>query len=404
MLNDRRDFSDQHFCKILISNALDVNMAMKIIADENIVFVKEAFSEFGEVVTVSGRGINREILEDAQILLVRSVTNVNADLLKGTSIKLVASATVGIDHVDMNFLLENNIGFAYAPGSNAESVAEYVTSAILVLSKKLHKKISDLTIGIVGAGNVGSRVVRHARALGMQSLVCDPPKKRLTGSDYYREMHELLDNADIITLHVPLTYEGDDTTYHLVNHEFVSRMKHGAILVNTSRGKVIEEKGLRAGHERLGALVFDVWENEPSINLEMLKNVDIATPHIAGYSYDGKVRGTKMIYDAACAFFFKKEVWKPSSEMLSKVECVDLGTSKDPVYDAVQTAYPIMRDDEDLRAVFLSNQKKTFDDLRKNYPRRPEFNHFLFKLSEDQKEVVPILEDLGFKAEIEKRD
>jgi erythronate-4-phosphate dehydrogenase len=379
-------------------------MTMKIIADENIVFVKEAFSEFGEVVTVPGRGINREILQDAQILLVRSVTNINADLLKDTSVKLVASATVGVDHIDRNYLFENNIGFAYAPGSNAESVAEYVTSAVLVLSRKLKKKVSSLTIGIVGAGNVGSRVVRHARALGMQSLVCDPPKKRLTGSDYYREMHELLDNADVITLHIPLTNEGDDTTYHLVNHEFVSRMKHGAILINTSRGKVIEEKGLRAGRERLGALVFDVWENEPAINLEMLRSVDIATPHIAGYSYDGKVRGTKMIYDAACAFFFRKEIWQPSSELLSKTETIDLCASKNPLYDAVQVAYPIMRDDENLRAVFLSNQKNSFDDLRKNYPRRPEFNHFLFKLPENQKETVPILEDLGFKTEIEKRN
>jgi erythronate-4-phosphate dehydrogenase len=377
-------------------------MAMKIIADENIIFVKEAFSEFGEVVTVPGRGINREILQDAHILLVRSVTNVNADLLKDTSIKLVASATVGIDHIDRNFLVENNIGFAYAPGSNAESVAEYVTSAILVLSKKLHKKIPNLTIGIVGAGNVGSRVVRHARALGMKSLVCDPPKKRLTGSDYYREMHELLDNSDIITLHVPLTCEGEDTTYHLVNHEFISRMKRGAIIINTSRGKVIEEKGIRAGRERMGALVFDVWENEPAINLEMLRSVDIATPHIAGYSYDGKVRGTKMIYDAACAFFFRKETWQPSSELLSKTETVDLSDSKDPLYDAVQAAYPIMRDDEDMRATLLSNQKKSFDDLRKNYPRRPEFNHFLFKLSENQKEAVPVLEDLGFKTEMKK--
>lgn len=376
---------------------------MKIIADENIPYVKEAFSEFGEVVTLQGRNVNRDVLKDVDMLLVRSVTQVTPELIEETPVRFVASATIGIDHINVNYLSENNIGFAYAPGSNADSVAEYVTTVILEFAKKRKLDLAGLSVGIIGVGNVGSRVNRHLRAIGMNCLLYDPPQKKITGSDYYLELEEVLDRADIITIHVPLIIDKDESTYHMINHEFISRMKNGSILINTSRGKVVDEKSLRAELDKIGGIAFDVWENEPLINSEMLKNVDIATPHIAGYSVDGKIRGTKMIYDAVCAFFFRESSWRLPSEIFNKSEIVDLTKSQNPLCDAIEKAFPIMRDDRKLRSIFKEgkeNHGHSFDLLRKDYPTRFEFKHYIIQLTQEQSAYAPILSELGFKVNI----
>lgn len=380
-------------------------MKMKVVADENIPLIKEAFSEFGEVVTASGRKITRELLSDASILLVRSITNVNQALLEGTSVKFVATATIGTDHVDLNYLRDNNIGFAYAPASNADSVGEYVVAAILTMAKKKKMKLSDITLGIIGVGNVGSRVYRHASTLGIKCLLNDPPKKRLTQSDIYVSLEQVLEKADIITLHVPLITSGEDTTYRMVSHEFLGKMKQGAILINSSRGKVVDEKSLRAAHSRLGGLVLDVWETEPGISLETVRMTDICTPHIAGYSFDGKLRGTQMIYDAACAFFFRSPAWHIpevlTTEIVGEIDCT---SSLEPLYDAVISAYPIMEDDQRLRLILekdKAEQEKYFDELRKKYPRRDEFFHFVIKCKKEQSKLAILLSNLGFKVDVE---
>ncbi len=374
---------------------------MKIVADENIAFVKEAFSELGEIVTVPGRMINRELLTDANILLVRSITRVNSELLEGTTVKFVASATIGVDHVDTEYLKEKSIGFAYAPGSNAESVAEYVISALLLLSSKMNLPLQQMTLGIVGVGNIGSKVYRYAEALGMKCLLNDPPKKKMTESEIYISLNQLVAESDILTFHVPLITSGEYNTYHLVNHDLIARMKKDVILINTSRGRVFDEKSIRAERARLGGLVLDVWENEPSINTEILKIADIGTPHIAGYSFDGKIRGTKMIYDAACAFFFLKPKWQiPDNYISEVVKQIDICSSAQPVADAVLNAYAIEQDHKSLLEIMemeKTEQGKFFDDLRKNYSDRREFSHFMINCLPSQKNEAKIISDLGFK-------
>jgi erythronate-4-phosphate dehydrogenase len=373
---------------------------MKIIADKLIYKVEEAFTDLGSIIAVPSGKINRELLSDASILLVRSVTQVNAALLEGTGVRFVASASIGVDHVDTAFLHDNSIGFAHAPGSSADSVAEYVVAALLEICAKSGRAPKELKLGIIGAGNVGSRVCRLGTALGMECLLNDPPKKALTGSETYRPLDEVLECADVVSLHVPLVDSGPDPTYHMVGTEFVSRMKQGAALINTSRGRVIDENRFKTVCSRLGIIVLDVFEKEPAISVETLRLADIATPHIAGYSLDGKLRGTDMIRLSAGAFFFKNTSWDPSKAELHKQKnAVDLTASKDPIYDGVKSAYSIMADDEQFRLIYAApkeEQVKFFEDLRANYRKRLEFPHFTMLFGEHQRKEADILRELRF--------
>lgn len=383
-------------------NAILIIIAVKIIADANILFAKEAFSEFGDVVAIDGRDITNDTLKDAEMLIVRSITTVNQELLRGTHVRFVASATIGTDHVDCAFLKKCRIGFGHAPGSNAAAVAEYAISALVHLAQKMKLNISDMTVGIIGVGNVGSRVLKLCRALGMQCLLNDPPKKALTASDIYLPLKTVLRESDVVTLHVPLTSSGHDATYHLVNDDFISAMKKGAVLVNTSRGGVMDEKVFLALRERLGAVVLDVWGNEPAPDPDVIDAADIATPHIAGYSYDGRVYGTQMIYGAACEFFHKNKTWKPPSVAEQKKSHeIDLRKSDDPIFSAISAAYPIMKDDADFRKIneFSPDKRpRYFDGLRNNYPQRLEFRNFSVTTAKNTPDnYLSTLSQLGFK-------
>jgi erythronate-4-phosphate dehydrogenase len=377
---------------------------MKLVADKQIYKVEEAFADMGDVTAVSGGMISRELLSDADILLVRSVTQVNAALLEGTPVKFVASASIGVDHVDVDFLRDNCIGFAHAPGSSADSVAEYVAAALIEICAKSGRAPGETTLGIIGAGNVGGRVCALAGALGMEYLLNDPPKKALTGSETYRPLEEVLERSDVVSLHVPLIEAGEGPTYHLVDGGFVSRMKQGAALINTSRGRVIDEKSFKAARSRLGMVALDVFEREPAINVETLNVADIATPHIAGYSLDGKLRGTDMIYHSASAFFFKEARWKSEScDLHLQKRDIDLRNSKDPVSDGIRGAYPIMADDEQFRRIYSVPQDgivKFFEGLRADYPKRLEFPHFKLTVSESQKAAAETLTGLRFEVEL----
>jgi erythronate-4-phosphate dehydrogenase len=261
-----------------------------------------------------------------------------------------------------------------------------------------------MKLGVIGVGNVGSRVFHHAEILGMDCLLNDPPKKRLTGSDIYLSRDEVLMNSDIVTIHVPLTLDGEDATAEMVNDEFLSKMKKGAILINTSRGNVIDEKALKAHSASLSALILDVWQNEPSIDTETVEITTIGSPHIAGYSYDGKIRGAVQIYHGACAYFFKRPVWTLPDEFLNEsAGIIDVREISDPFAVAVSRAYPIF--DDDLRkSGFLSKnadeQPKFFDSLRKNYRRRYEFSHYLVICGKNQSREALILSELNFRVEI----
>lgn len=375
---------------------------MKIIADNNIPFAKEAFKDFGEVESIPGIELNNKKVKDADILLVRSTIKVNKELLDGSNVKFVATSTIGIDHVDMEYLKMNNIGFASAPGSNADSVSEYLVSGLLNLSKKYNFNLKEKIVGIIGVGNVGSRVRKKLDILGVKCLLNDPPKKRVTGDKIFMPLDEVLENANIITVHVPLNKNGIDSTLHMINDEFILKMKNKSILINTCRGKVMDETAIRNNRNKLLALLLDVWETEPLINFDTLKIADIATPHIAGHSFDGKVNGTEMIYKAACDYFKKDKNWdkcmliKPDNELI-----IDLKNTENPIFDAINHAYPIMQDDKKLREIIkidFEKQSDFFDQLRRKYPiRREFFNYSLRNINKIDKKSLEILVNLGFK-------
>lgn len=373
---------------------------LKIVADENIPYVEQAFNEFGEVNTFAGRSINKKILEECDILLVRSVTKVNRELLEGTPVKFVGTATIGIDHIDTDYLKEAGIGFASAVGSNAASVAEYVIAAILSL-KKDGKIRNDAVLGIIGAGNVGSELFKRAESMGIKTILNDPPKKALTNCDIYKPLEELLSKADIISIHVPLNKSGENSTYHLVNRDFLKVMKPDVTLINSSRGDVIDETALlesKRNRKIPANLVLDVWHKEPIINYNLVDICDIATPHIAGYSWDGKVRGTEMLHDAAAAFFFRESKWHGKDLINSEATNSLNIEGTNALYKAVKSVYDILEDDKNLREIQKkeSNEGEAFDDLRRNYRRRLEYPHYSVSAKGIEKEDRDSLSALGF--------
>ena len=268
---------------------------MKITVDENIAYGKEAFSQFGDVGLLHGRKISPDSVKDSDALIVRSITKVDKSLLEGSKVKFVGTATIGKDHIDLEYLKENNITFADAAGCNAHAVKEYIFTALSDVLTKKSLKFNNLSIGIIGAGNVGSKVAYCADTLGMETIINDPPLKRKTGNKIYKELDEAL-RADIVTLHVPLNKEGIDKTVHLLDYERLNGLKDNCILINSSRGSVVDNDALEKIIEKKNfTVILDVWENEPGLKPGLLKKVYIGTPHIAGYSYEGKVNGTTMI-------------------------------------------------------------------------------------------------------------
>jgi erythronate-4-phosphate dehydrogenase len=378
---------------------------MKIIADENIPFVEECFSSIGDVYLTSGRRITAELLADADVLLVRSGTNVNDQLLGKSSVKFVATATIGYEHIDTDFLRRSGIGFTSAPGSNANSVAEYIVAALLAVAKKHKFGLEGKSIGIIGVGNVGSKVAQKTAALGMKVLLNDPPLKRQTGDEKYLPVEKLYD-CDFITVHTPLTIDGPDKTFHLAGEEFFNSLKKGAFFLNTSRGAVADtavvKSAIAAG--KLAGTVLDVWENEPNIDNQLLLKADISTPHIAGYSFDGKVAGLIMIYNAVCGHF-GIEPKHTAGDFLGEpptpqITIDDAGADEQTIlHSTVQQVYVINRDDFNTREILLVPQEergKFFDDLRKNYPIRREFQNTEIILNVENKSLAEKLAGIGF--------
>ncbi len=378
---------------------------MKIVADENIPYAREAFGLLGEVVTASGRAMDRNLVRDADLLFVRSITKVNRDLLDGTKVQFVGTATIGEDHVDRSYLAEQGIGFSSAPGCNANSVGEYLAEALLVLAETRGFNLPDRRLGIVGHGNVGKRVEQKARALGMECVLNDPPLARKTGDDRYRPKDEIFD-CQIITVHVPLTKDGPDATYHLLDAAFFERLKTGAIIINTSRGSVVDGDALRAALEsgKVGASVLDVWEGEPNIDLDLLANLALATPHIAGYSFDGKVNGTRQVYEAACHHLGVTPKWDPAPD-LPAPDCPEYTVNgslplQEAILKTVSAVYDIRNDDRELRAIIHKAPEERgayFDRLRKEYPRRREFHNTRVTVQPENSEMLDCLRGLGFR-------
>jgi len=378
---------------------------MKIIADANIPFVKQCFSSIGEVEVLPGRKITPHSVRNADVLLVRSVTKVNSQLLSASRVRFVGTATIGFEHVDIEYLQKNNIAFASAPGSNANSVAEYVVAALLSVGNKHKIELQGKSIGIIGVGNCGSRVVQKCAALGMEVFLNDPPLQRQTNDPKYLPIERLFE-CDFITFHTPLTFEGLDRTFHLADENFFKSLKAGCVFINSSRGGVVETTALknviRSG--RLKAVVLDVWENEPNIDTELLQMVDIGTPHIAGYSLDGKVVGMIMIYRAACEHFglepqFDAASFLPAPAVSEIRVSLDAGKEQNIIHQTVQQVYAINRDDFNTREILMAPVAKRgrfFDDLRKNYPVRREFQNTKVLVEDENSSLARKLRDIGF--------
>jgi erythronate-4-phosphate dehydrogenase len=380
-----------------------------IVADSKTPLSKRAFAQLGELRTIETPAFTRDAIQDAEMIVVRSETAVGRDLLEGTRVRFVGTATIGTDHVDLKYLRKREIGFASAPGSNANSVAEYLAAALLVVARRRRTRIAGTTIGVVGVGNVGSRVVRMAEGLGMNVLCNDPPLARATGDRRFVPLDALM-NADVVTLHVPLTREGEDPTYHLFDRERLARMRSDAILVNTSRGAVVETSALTTALAEGGirGAVLDVWEHEPDIDTELLSLVDLGTPHIAGYSVDGKVNAAKMLFAAACTFFKVNASWiddpdapRPPDAQIAVSDAS--GSTEEILHDVVSRCYDIEADDADLRRVMSlphEERGKFFRGLRAGYRVRYEFFHSNVHLREINSRLAMVLRTLGFKVNV----
>jgi erythronate-4-phosphate dehydrogenase len=363
---------------------------MKIVADPNIPYVRDAFAALGDITLIPGRQIDAGSVRDAAVLLVRSVTPVNAALLDGARVQFVATATIGTDHIDEPLLAQRGIGFSSAAGSNANSVAEYIIAALLELGERHKFRLRDKTLGVVGVGNVGSKVVRFARALGMRVLENDPPRQRVENLPDFVSLDQLLREADLVTTHVPL----DDTTRRLLHHDNLEDF----ILLNTARGPVVDNRALLKAidGDRIPAAVLDVWENEPNLSPELLDVVDLGTPHIAGYSFDGKVAGTRLIYEAACRHFQIPASWQPQLPAPA-VPSLELSVrsgddEEDVLRRVIRRVYAIAADDARLRAAV-----RDFDKQRAEYPVRREFFNTALTLRDAPASLRAKFAALGFR-------
>lgn len=350
---------------------------MKIVADENIPLVENYFSNIGEVVTKSGRLICQSDVMDADILLVRSVTAVNSNLLRNTNVRFVASATSGINHINIRHLEELNIGFAHAAGSNANSVAQYVISAICYWSLIQDRSIENLNIGIIGYGNVGKKLKQYCDLLGFHTIVNDPPFEEFClDSTKFSSINKAL-SCDVVSFHVPLTRVGSYPTFQFINDAKLQLLKPDALFINSSRGEVIDEEALLMQKKvRNGIqLVLDVWQNEPHINTRLMEKCLLATPHIAGYSYDGKIAGTRMIYQSCCDYF-NLPVKPYFNDDLGISQQKISSTGRQDLIKEILEAYDISQDSYTLKRILSDNNLKNggyFDSLRKNYPIRREW-------------------------------
>ena len=378
---------------------------MRIFVDRNIPLAASACRDLGEVVLLETTDFSRAAVRDADVLVIRSETRVGPALLEGSKVQFVGTATIGTDHIDTAYLASRGIGFASAPGSNANSVKEYVLSALLTLSSWGGFRLRNMTIGIVGVGNIGGRLAQMCVALGMNVLLNDPPLARHSGDPKYLPLDALMD-ADIVTLHVPLTAAGPDATISLFDEPRIAAMKGGSILLNTARGPVVDARAL-AGAIRtrhLSAAVIDVWEGEPEIDVELLKLVTLGTAHIAGYSLDGKVQEMKIIRSAICKHFGRSSDWDPGPEMppsSSPVISIDTNLTEDEILRAaVHACYSVTEDDAQLRGLLTvptAERAGYFRKLRTGYRIRREFSGSLVELPPGRASAEHLLAAAGFR-------
>lgn len=340
---------------------------MKIVADKAIPFLEGVFEPYAEVVYLDGKSITRADVLDADALIVRTRTRCNAELLEGTSVKVIATATIGTDHIDFDWCRSAGISIVNARGCNAGGVMQYVFSALYGVASRKAIKLDGMTFGIIGVGNVGKKVERMARHLGFKVLLCDPPRAAVEGPENFCDLDYLLEHSNIVTMHTPL----DDTTRLMAGRDFFAKVLPGAFFINASRGEVVDEAALLEAMPKLGAVIIDTWSGEPNINAELMAKVDIATPHIAGYSYQGKQNGTAMAVQAVARHFGIRDLYDfvPETDIPEhEAQRLDLrGLSQGEITALFQYNYPIFTDDFLFRM-----EPDNFEKMRSEYKYRRE--------------------------------
>ncbi|MBM7062153.1 4-phosphoerythronate dehydrogenase PdxB [Pseudomonas sp. UL073] len=372
---------------------------MRILADENIPLVDAFFGGFGAIRRLPGRAIDHAALADTEVLLVRSVTQVNRQLLQGSAVRFVGTCTIGTDHLDLDYFREAGIAWSSAPGCNARGVVDYVLGSLLALAEAQGVELATRRYGVVGAGQVGGRLVEVLRGLGWNVRVCDPPRQAAEGGDFVA-LEEILAECDTISLHTPL----DASTRHLFNAERLAQLRPGAWLINASRGAVVDNAALRALLEERDDVeaVLDVWEGEPQVDPQLAALCAIATPHIAGYSLDGKLRGTAQIYQALCA-----HLGQPAEVGLNELMpaawleelALDAQTPLDwALATLCRAVYDPRRDDADFCRSLdgdAAARRAAFDALRKGYPVRREIDGLRVRLSGEAPPLAQLVRALG---------
>lgn len=374
---------------------------MKIIADENIPLLEEVFGNFGQLTTLPGRDIRKEHVKDADLLLVRSVTPVGQALLEGSSVRQVASLTIGDDHVDRQWLQQAGIPFFNAPGSNAQSVVEYVLSCLSILSEIKGFQLTEISVGIVGRGHIGSQLEKTLKSLGVMAKACDPPLAE-RGVEDLDDLDDVL-ACDVVSLHVPLTRSGPHATASMVDADFLSRLEGHQMLINTSRGGVIDERALKARLRKRDGFeaILDVWRNEPDIDAELAAMCLLATPHIAGYSLDGRVAATESVAQQVTRAFglpYRARIGQYLPE--PPLKQMTFSQSADPVWalhTAIRACFDVRHDDASLRRALQGPAPgPAFDQLRKAYRPRRAFAATRVKLKGTGAEWVSPLKAAGF--------
>ncbi|EKT4567444.1 4-phosphoerythronate dehydrogenase PdxB [Pseudomonas putida] len=376
---------------------------MLIVADENIPLLDAFFQGFGEIRRYPGRSLDAASVKDADILLVRSVTKVDRQLLEGSRVRFVGTCTIGIDHLDLDYFAEAGIRWSSAPGCNARGVVDYVLGSLLTLAELDGVALPERVYGVVGAGEVGGRLVRVLHGLGWKVLVCDPLRQAAEGGDYV-SLETILQQCDVISLHTPLQRGGQYPTWHLLGQAQLAQLRPGAWLVNASRGPVVDNVALRElllDREDVHA-VLDVWEGEPQVDLTLADLCTLATPHIAGYSLDGRQRGTAQIYQALCRFLGVNEQVR-LAELLPKppLAQIELDASTDlswALATLCRAVYDPRRDDADFRRSLSDDpqqQRAAFDQLRKQYPPRREIEGLAVRLHGEAPQLAQLVSALG---------
>ncbi|NOH81947.1 4-phosphoerythronate dehydrogenase [Vibrio sp. RE86] len=375
---------------------------MKILIDENMPYAEQLFSQLGDVVLKSGRTLTADDLVDVDALMIRSVTKVNAELIvKANKLKFVGTATAGMDHVDQQLLRDKGIFFTAAPGCNKVGVAEYAFSAMMVLAQQHGFSVFDKTVGIIGAGQVGSYLQKCLEGIGIKVLINDPIKQDEGDSRHFTPVEELLEQADIITLHTPITRDGKYPTHHLINEQVLNQLRSDQILINAARGPIVDNTALKARLQKNDGFIaaLDVFEFEPEVDMELLPLLAFATPHVAGYGLEGKARGTTMIFNSYCEFL-NNELRAHASDLLPTAPVpklvVDRQWDEATLHNITQLVYDVRKDD----ALFRREISKpgAFDLMRKNYWDRREYS--AVTLVGDESCGLSPLEKLGFQVEV----